>query len=124
MGLLVHSDPEQSLHAGFELQGNAQEGELLMLSPLGGTLARLQWDPAQAVLERGSERWRSRDLASLGQQLLQTPLPIEALFAWLQRESLNKDGWSVNLERWSAGRITAERRQPGPAATLTIVFEQ
>ncbi len=57
LGLQVHSEPPHNLHASFELQGSAQQGELTMLSPVGSILARLSWTPGQATLERGTGRW-------------------------------------------------------------------
>ena len=46
LSLQVDSEPPQGFHAGFELLGNAQTGELRLFSPLGSALAKLpvgQW---------------------------------------------------------------------------------
>ena len=41
LSLQVDSEPPQGFHAGFELLGNAQTGELRLFSPLGSALASL-----------------------------------------------------------------------------------
>lgn len=125
LGLQVDSQPPQSWQAGFELQGTPQVGQLTLLNPLGGgVLARLSWNPQQAQLERGNERWTQPSVEALAQQLAQTPLPVQALFDWIEGRPLAHAGWQPDLSALGAGRILAQRVQPAPAARLRIVLDQ
>ena len=124
VGLQVQSDPPQSLQAGFELQGSATRGDLTLLGPLGGTLAHLHWTPGQALLERGGQRWQSTSVEALAEQLTQTPLPVQALFDWLEGRAVDHAGWQPDLGDWAQGRIQARRTQPPPAAQLRIVLDR
>ena len=124
LGLQVHSEPPQSLQAGFELQGDALKGELTLLSPVGSVLARLSWRPGQATLERGEERWIRRSVEELGQQLVNTALPVQALFDWIEGRPLAHAGWVADLSGHGQGRILARRTHPEPAALLRIVLDR
>jgi len=55
LALQLQSTPPQNWSASFELQGSADQGQLVLLSPIGTTLARLSWTPQAAVLEQGQE---------------------------------------------------------------------
>ena len=46
LSVTVQSDPPRNMSAGFSLDGDARQGELNLFSPLGTTLATLQWNPA------------------------------------------------------------------------------
>jgi len=124
MGLQVHSEPPQSLQAPFELQGGPQRGELTLFNPVGGVLARLSWTPELATLERGSERWTQSSVEALAQQLVQAPLPVQALFDWIEGRAVAHAGWQADLSGLSEGRIQAQRLQPAPAAQLRIVLDR
>ena len=123
LGLQVQSEPPQNLHASFELQGSAQQGELTLLSPVGSILARLSWTPRQATLERGAERWTQASVEQLAQQLVQTPFPIQALFDWIEGRAGTHAGWEADLSARDQGRITARRTAPAPSAVLRIVLD-
>lgn len=123
LGLQVHSDPPQSLHAAFELQGDPTLGELTLLSPVGSTLARLSWTPGQATLERGAERWTQASVDQLAQQLVQTPFSIQTLFDWIQGRAASHAGWEADLSARAQGRITARRTGPEPGAVLRIMLD-
>jgi outer membrane lipoprotein LolB len=124
IGLQVQSEPPQNMHASFELQGSAQSGDLTLLSPVGGILARLSWTPGQAVLERGNERWTQPSVEELAQQLSQTPLPVQALFDWIEGHAITHAGWEPDLSALAQGRIAARRTSPEPQAMLRIVLDQ
>ena len=123
IGLQIQSEPPQSLQAGFELQGSVEAGVLTLLSPVGSTLARLSWRPRQAVLEKGNERWQGNSLQELAEQLAQTPLPVQALFDWLEGKATPYAGWEPDLSGREQGRIVARRTQPTPAAQLRIALD-
>lgn len=124
IGLQVQSDPPQSLQASFELQGSAQAGELTLLNPVGGIVARLSWSPQQATLERGNERWTQPSVEALAQQVAKTPLPVQALFDWIEGRAVAHAGWHADLSAREQGRILAHRTQPAPEALLRIVLDQ
>jgi outer membrane lipoprotein LolB len=124
LALQVFSDPPQSYHAGFELQGSLQEGELLLLSPVGSVLARLQWNPQQAILERGNERWQHASVDQLTRQLIPAPVPMATLLAWLQGQRTPDPNWQADLSEHAQGRIRAQRLQPLPAAELRLALDR
>ncbi len=123
LGLMLQMEPPQSLQAAFELQGNAQQGELTLLGPVGTVLAHLSWTPRQATLERGQQRWTHANVEQLTEQLVQTPLPIQALFDWIEGRDISPAGWAVDLSAHDAGRIVARRDAPSPAAVLRILLD-
>ena len=74
----------QSFSAAFELQGNAAQGELTLLNPLGNVLARIDWTPEHARLQSGETTQESTSLDTLLAQMTGTALPVRALFDWLR----------------------------------------
>ena len=57
LSVTVQSDPPRNMSAGFSLDGDARQGELNLFSPLGTTLATLQWNPATTQwLQGGKQR--------------------------------------------------------------------
>jgi outer membrane lipoprotein LolB len=124
MAIQVLKDPPESLSAGFELQGSAQAGEMVLLSPIGTTLARLEWTPQGARLTQGQQQVDSTSLQRLGAHLTGTELPIAALFEWLAGRPAEATGWQVDLTAHAQGRINAERREPSPAAVLRIALDR
>ena len=124
LSVRVDSLPPQSLTAGFDLRGSPQAGELQLTSPLGNTLATVQWSPQGADLRQGQQVTTRRSLDQLTTELIGTSLPVAALFGWLQGQlSENADGWQADLTRQAEGRITARRTTPLPTAELRIVFQ-
>lgn len=124
LALQVQSEPAQQWFANFELQGNADQGELLLLSPIGTSLAKLSWTPRAAQLEQGGRTLQGASLAQLSERLSGTPLPVAALFDWLLGKPSDAPGWQADLSGHDQGRLTAQRLQPSPAATLRIVLDQ
>ena len=124
MAIQVLKDPPESLSAGFELQGSAQAGEMVLLSPIGTTLARLEWTPQGARLVQGQQQVDSTSLQKLGARLTGTELPIAALFEWLAGRPAEAPGWRVDLSAHALGRINAERREPSPGAVLRIALDR
>lgn len=126
MGLQIH-DPlaqEQSFSASFHLQGTPEQGRLDIFNPLGSQIVQLQWQPGMATLQQGDRITPSESLHALLQQSLGTALPLEALFGWLQGQTVSADGWQVDLSRHAQGRITAQRITPHPQATLRVVLQR
>jgi outer membrane lipoprotein LolB len=123
--------PAQGLTAAFELQGQAERGELRLLSPLGSQLASARWAPGQALLETpaGSRAFSSLDELSL--QALGEVLPLAALPDWLAGRpwpgaahraastGFEQLGWRVDLARQAEGWVQAQRDTP-PAVVLRV----
>lgn len=124
IGVQIQSQPPQSMGAAFELQGSAERGELLLLSPIGSTVAQLVWTPQTADLRQGERQWSSANLDDLTTQLTGTALPIAALFDWLSGQATSPAGWQVDLSQWPQGRIQAERQSPAPAVQLKVLLER
>lgn len=124
MAIQVLKEPPESLSAGFELQGSAQAGEMVLLSPIGTTLARLEWTSQGARLTQGQQQVESTSLQRLGARLTGTELPIAALFEWLAGRKAEAPGWQVDLSAHAQGRISAGRREPSPGAVLRIALDR
>ncbi|MEY5099020.1 MAG: Outer-rane lipoprotein LolB [Pseudomonadota bacterium] len=124
LSLQIESDPPQAFHAGFELRGSAQAGELSLYSPLGTTLASARWHPEGAVLQRPDSSQAYPDLATLTTDLTGTALPVAALFDWLQGDPTEAEGWSVDLAGAADGRLRAQRHHPLPGASLRLILDQ
>ena len=125
LALHVDSRPDPTAYfANFELSGNARQGELLLTSPLGTTLARLSWRPGQAVLRRSDDEQVYDNLDALAAQATGTALPIAALFEWLQGRPMAAQGWRADLQQLDDGRLHAHRDLPAPSADLQMVLER
>ena len=124
LALQVESEPPQSFSAGFELRGNAESGELSLFSPLGNTLAVLNWSQGTASL---NARGRVQEFDSLDELLTHTtgtPIPIAALFDWLAGTQTSGIGWSADLAQLAQGKLQATRHTPDPVAVLRLVLDQ
>lgn len=116
----------QSFSGSFELRGNAETGELDLLTPLGQIAAQLRWQPGAALLIRGQERQSFASAQALLEQSTGIAIPLEQLFSWLRGPAslpLPRSDWQVDLSAQAQGRIVARRERPSPA-TLRIVLEQ
>lgn len=123
LALRIDSEPAQSLHAAFDLRGNALSGELSLYSPLGSTLARMVWTPGQAQLQWDGQQRQFDSIGSLTREATGTELPIASLFEWLAGRDSQAEGWSADLRTLAQGKLTAERSQPAPAVQLRLVIE-
>jgi len=117
----------QSFSAGFALTGTPEQGELLLFSPLGNTLARLHWLPGEAVLTQGEQQHRAVSLSALVHRLAPewagSELPIAALFGWLQGQSVEAAGWQADISSLPQGRLTVTRETPPQQATLRVILD-
>jgi outer membrane lipoprotein LolB len=123
--------PAQGVTAAFELQGDAERGELRLLSPLGGMLAAARWAPGQALLDTPAGRQGFVSLDELSLQALGEVLPLAALPDWLAGrpwpgaahltlpDGFEQLGWRVDLARRAEGWVLAQRAAP-PAVVLRV----
>lgn len=123
LALRVESNPPQSLNASFDLRGTAESGELVLATPLGSTLARMEWAPGRATLVSANETRRFASVGDMVAQLTGTPVPVGALFEWMAGRPAEVDGWQADLSTHAQGRLQARRSAPAPAADLRIAFE-
>lgn len=124
LALRVDSEPPQAFSAGFELSGQATQGELRLYSPLGTVLAELRWTPRSATLARNGETQQFDSLDALATQATGAALPVAALFEWLTGVQTTADGWLADLSQLEAGRLTAQRTQPAPTTELRLLLER
>lgn len=124
LALKMDGDTPQSWSASFELLGTPEQGSLDLFSPLGSTVAHLEWTPDQALWQARGETRRYATLAQLAADATGTPVPITALFHWLQGQQPNLPGWQADLSQLDNGRLTARRDQPQPALELRIVLDR
>ena len=124
MALQVQDQPGQSFSAGFELKGNAGEGELTLLSPIGGTLAALNWQPGKAVLRANGKISDFESVDALLVQVTGTAIPVGALFDWLLGVATPVRGWQPDISQLATGRLSARRTEPPPQVDLRLVLER
>jgi outer membrane lipoprotein LolB len=119
MSLTVHQTPVQHVSAAFELEGNANEGELTLFSPLGHASLVLRWSPGLAQWLQNGQTRSFANLSEMTQAATGTDLPLGALFEWLAGRDLDVPGWTIE-RTGSAGPWSAKRHRPEPAVTLMV----
>ncbi len=125
LALSVPDQPSQSFSAGFDLRGRPQAGQLTLLNPLGGVLARLDWQPGSAELQTpGRAPQRFDSLEAMVEQATGAPIPVAALFDWLAGTATPVPGWQVDLSQLADGRLRAQRLAPPPQADLRVVLDR
>ena len=124
LALRVEGSQEQSFSAAFELKGNAQAGELTLLTPLGGTLAALSWTPGKATLRSNGQTRESESVDALVSQGTGSHIPVAALFDWLRGTPTEVAGWQPDLSLLGQGRLAAHRTDPAPVADLRVALDR
>ncbi len=143
-GLIVPAGPGgqprgQNVNASFELLGDARRGQLEMSTSLGSLVARVSWQPGSAWLKTPDGDRAYDDIDALTQELLGEALPLQALFDWLRgrpwpqaasravgESGFQQLGWQVDLRRFDAQLISAQRLNPNgpePLATLRLKLD-
>ena len=124
LALRIDSEPPQSFSALFDLRGTPQAGELTLTTPIGSTLAVLQWSPGEALLRNGNQSRRYESVDALIEAATGAVIPVDALFGWLAGRDDPVPGWQANLTQLANGRLQAIRQSPQPVADLRIAFER
>ena len=114
----------QSFSASFELTGNASTGGLLLFSPLGTTVAELNWSAQTASLRTNGETRFFNSLSDMLKQATGTEIPVASLYAWLVGDNTTAPGWKVDLTQHALGRIVARRSDPKPEVELRLIIEK
>ena len=138
--------PARSMSGEFELSGNASNGQLVLTSPLGTTIARARWsDPVGAMgapstieLEADGGTTHYATLEDMMQRAIGDQLPLAAMFDWLDGRpwpaapveraadgrSFDQLGWHVDLSQLADNRlIDAHRPQPKPALHVRVKLD-
>ena len=123
LAIKVNSKPVQAFSASFDLQGKPARGALTLTSPLGTTLARLQWDEGSALLLADGKQQDFDSLQALARKVTGTDLPVTSLFAWLQGQDEQAPGWQVDLKDLPQGRLQA-RHIEEVQAELKIILDR
>lgn len=141
---------EEALHGGFTWSQTPSSVNVMLLSPLGQTLAVIDETPDGATLTQAGQPARhAPDVDSLTIRTLGWPLPVSGLRDWLQGfatdtagrrfiatphtpDVTTNDGWRIHYANWEDDgttsdhprRIDLERftRQAG-AVSLRIVID-
>jgi outer membrane lipoprotein LolB len=124
LAIKVTGATPQSLSADFELQGDAQTGSLLLLSPLGTAVAQIEWAPGLAQLRQGRSTQQFASLNALVLQATGTELPVGALFDWLHGTATEAPGWRVDLTELPQGKLAAWHDDTVAPASLRILLER
>lgn len=108
--------------AGLRWTHQAGADELLLLAPLGQTVARVYRDAGHATLDEGGRHHQADDVETLMQQVLGWHLPLGGLRQWVlglpardgpaqierggngQISVLHQAGWEVRYLRYADGR--------------------
>jgi outer membrane lipoprotein LolB len=99
-----HSAGLHWLHRVPSATHQAQSDEILLLTPLGQTVARIYRDDKNAILDNGDKHYQDVDAEALMQQVLGWHLPLAGLQRWIL--GLPADYTPAQIERDSDGRIS------------------
>lgn len=125
MSVRVESDPVQSFSASFELRGSAAQGRLALYSPIGSTVAEMNWSRTQADLRTADGKHQTfESLDALTRQATGTELPVASIFSWLSGLQADTGGWVADLQEHARGRLIARRLQPPPAVEMRLILDQ
>ena len=124
LAVTIYAQPMQRFSSQFDLQGNADTGSLMLRSPLGTTLASLQWNPQTASLSTAGRSRQFANLDALTREATGAELPLASLFAWLDGQTPATPGWTSDLHALPEGRLSAHREQPQPVVDLTILLDR
>lgn len=123
LAVKVFSKPVQAFSASFDLQGNPTKGTLLLSSPMGTTLARIQWDAGSAILIANGRQQGFDSLQELALQVTGADIPVASLFAWLRGQAEAVPGWQVDLAEIPDGRLQA-RHTEEVQSELKIILDR
>jgi len=109
---------EEAVHGSFTWAQTPERTNVVLLSPLGQTIAAIDVTPVTATLSQANQPPRTADdVDALAQQALGWPLPVAGLRNWLQGfvtgadgrrqavpaaddSSLASDGWRIRYASW------------------------
>lgn len=95
----------------------------MLISPIGTTVAQAMWRPGQVQMQQGSQLESFTTLDEMSQAMVGSPLPVAALFSWLQGHQAHAPGWTVDLSQLADGRMSAKRLAPEPVTDIRILLD-
>mgnify|MGYP003346698665 FL=1 len=123
ISVTVQSDPPRNMSSSFSLEGDARQGELNLFSPLGTTLATLQWSPTTTQWLQGTQQRRYDSMEHMTEETTGAALPMVAMFDWLQGRDSPSPGWQADLTAIAQGTLVAKRISPEPYVVLRIKLD-
>lgn len=93
---------------GFHWQHDAVSDDILMLAPLGITVAHIKRDVHGATLEASGKLYAAADSGELMQQALGWSLPLEGLPYWVMAQPM--PGTPATVERDANGQVNLLRQ--------------
>lgn len=108
-GRVAVQQGERRQSAGLRWAHRRQSDTVDLLTPLGGTAARIYRDTQRATLEEGQRRADAANLDGLMQQMLGWSLPLDGLQYWVLARPV--PDVPAQLERNAAGQLTLLRQQ-------------
>ena len=119
-GRLAYKQGGQHESVGVRWVHRAAEDEILLLAPLGQTVARIHRDASEATLDASGKHYAAQDMETLMQQALGWQLPLSGLRHWvtampapdaeshIERDEhghmsmLRQEGWEISYSRYAA----------------------
>jgi outer membrane lipoprotein LolB len=103
----VKHDGEHS-SAGLRWTHAANEDDILLLAPLGQTVAHIHRDPQGVTLDASGKHHVAQDAEALTQQVLGWELPLSGLRYWVM--ALPANGSAFDMQRDANGQATVLRQ--------------
>jgi outer membrane biogenesis lipoprotein LolB len=121
----------QGLSLGFFFTGNAQAGQLDLMTLMGSQVAQVGWQADQAWLVNDKGRQRHDSIEALSEAALGEALPLRSLIYWMQGQpdpaiaqapcsdeqnsagTFTQIGWTIDTRDLAQKKLTAQR--PGDA---------
>ena len=94
--------------AGLRWTHTAQSDEILLLTPLGQTAARIYSDARHTTLDEGDKHYENESAESLMRQVLGWYLPLNSLHHWALGKA--EAGSTAQIERNADGQIALLRQ--------------
>lgn len=108
-GRVAVKDSKQSFSGGVRWQHTHTSDEILLLSPLGQTVAQIQRNSEGVKLTTSEQKtYRAADVESLTGQVLGWRLPLTGLQYWVR--GVNSPPTSAAVDKDGAGRVVAIRQ--------------
>lgn len=125
----------QSVQGKFSWTQSGEITSIVLLSPLGQTMAKIEIAPGQASLQQAGEPpRRATDISELTTQTLGWPMPVAGLRNWLQGFTLEDNGrqrpvmpdtlTGFSSEGWQVRYVSWQGEPDAPAYPKRIDLER
>jgi outer membrane lipoprotein LolB len=104
-GRVAFKQGEQHDSAGVRWMHREAEDEILLLAPLGQTVARIHRDVSEVTLDASGKHYTALDMETLMQQVLGWQLPLSGLRYWVTGLPAPEGGW-YGIERDENGQMS------------------